>query len=409
MTGTLIETSLHAVIRLDAGTVFDDQLPPARHRRIHLEMLHRHTSGLVELAAGRRPPGGSVAITTRDHEDHFLPGGAAGHEDWLDELLELAAFHDKRDEEVFVGVGERDAPRGHKWHVRATRCLWVDVDKPDRLAALRAFFREPTKRLPEGRQPHLVIESAGSGGMHSYWMLEEPLAAVTVRTAASETIVNPAIVRPPDSDCVIYADPSTGEVFDGELEVVEPIEAANQRLIHAIGYRIDERGRQVPTVADAVCRERARVLRLAGTRNFKTGRHARIVFADLHRPPYRLDELVGELPDPRDWPIARKLRNGGPSFDDDDPYKRIPIAEVYEALTGHEAPGRGKVRCPHRDHVNNYPSCSLGADSFFCHACGAAGGNYQLASAVLGGPTEHLRGAEFKSAKALLVERFGER
>jgi hypothetical protein len=151
------------------------------------------------------------------------------------------------------------------------------------------------------------------------------------------------------------------------------------------------------------------VLRLAGTRNFKSGRHARIVFADQHRPPYKLDELVGELPDPCDRPVVRRLHTGARGLAADDPYKRIPIAEVYEALTGREAPERGKVRCPQRDHADNYPSCSLGLDSFFCHSCGASGGVYQLASAVLGGPTEHLRGEPFKAAKALLVERFGER
>ena len=53
-----------------------------------------------------------------------------------------------------------------------TRFLWVDVDRPDRLAALWELLAE--------RPCHLLIESGGSGGAHAYWKLDEPLPATRV-------------------------------------------------------------------------------------------------------------------------------------------------------------------------------------------------------------------------------------
>ncbi len=134
-----------------------------------------------------------------------------------------------------------------------TRWLWVDVDKPGELPALWALLAE--------RPCHLLIESAGSGGMHAYWKLEHELPAVQL-------------------------DDRTGEV-------VEWIERANLRLIHRLGIGPDGN----PSVADRQCAERSRVMRLAGTVNWKTGRYARIVQADLALAPYPIAQLVGDLPD----------------------------------------------------------------------------------------------------------------
>ena len=79
------------------------------------------------------------------------------------------------------------------------------------------------------------------------------------------------------------------------------------RLIHRLG--VDEHGK--PNVADLACKERSRVMRLAGTVNYKTGQHARIVEADFRLPAYRIDELVGDLPDPGRTPAPpRALRAG---------------------------------------------------------------------------------------------------
>ena len=81
-------------------------------------MLHRLTHGLVELAAGRRREG-RLLIKTRRRADHFLPGGAAGEAGWLEALLELAARHADRGEEVFLAPAARVDARGDKHAVSA--------------------------------------------------------------------------------------------------------------------------------------------------------------------------------------------------------------------------------------------------------------------------------------------------
>jgi hypothetical protein len=420
MTSKTSDPLLPAVVRLADGRVFEGELPASRHRRMHLALLHQNTSGLVELAAGRRDDHGSLRLTTRKRDDHYLPGGAGSDsEGWLEPIVALAAKHHTANEELFIAPTDRDTPGGHNYCVTQTRWLWVDVDEPARLPALWALFSEPAANLPHGRQPHLVIESGGAsdpgsdgqpfGGVHALWKLAEPLDALTLKTAGGERIVNPRPRILDDSDMLIYSDPQTGEVFDGEVELTEWIAQANLRLIHALGYRFDRHGRQVPTVGDPACKDRGRVLRLAGSRHGKSGRYARIVFADLQRPGYPVKDLVGDLPDPKDRPAVRTHRNGGPSFSDDDPYKRIALIDVYQALTGREGSLGRKVRCPHRDHPDVEPSCNLYDETFRCWSCGAYGGIYQLASAVLGGPTEHLRGEQFKQAKQLIIDTFGER
>jgi hypothetical protein len=158
--------------------------------------------------------------------------------------------------------------------------------------------------------------------------------------------------------------------------------AVSSRLRQRRGFAQLHQVRARPTVAEPGWRERARVLRPRRYAQLQDRQYARIVSADLERPGYRLPDLVGGLPDPCNRPAKRRLRNAGPLGAEDDPYRRIPIVEVYEALTGREA-GCGKLSCPHRDHADENPLCSLGADSFYCHSCGANGGIHQLASAGL--------------------------
>ena len=97
---------LRCRVRLADGRVFAGPLSPERHRALQLGMLHQHTAGLVELAAGVRRDG-RLQITTRRRADHFLPGGRAGRAGWLRALLALAARHADRGEEVFVAPAAR--------------------------------------------------------------------------------------------------------------------------------------------------------------------------------------------------------------------------------------------------------------------------------------------------------------
>ena len=249
------QVGLRCRITFRDGRRFCGETAPERHRMLQLGMLHRHTEGLVELTPGTRDEDGRLHVDRRSRPEHYLPGGASGRRDWLRKLLEhaqrIAAGEYPRikpgganREEVFVGVAARHEARGSKHAVSETRFLWVDIDRPDKLEVLWEFLAE--------RPCHLLVESAGSGGVHAYWALERALPA--------------------------------------RFGDREPIEQANLRIIHALGE----------DVADVNCRERSRVLRLAGTINFKTGRQARIIEANLALAPYEPAKLVGDLPDPHE-------------------------------------------------------------------------------------------------------------
>jgi hypothetical protein len=370
---------LRCRVRLADGRVFTGGLQPARHRAIQLGMLHADTAEFVELTPGRRSADGKLALDRRRRAEHYLPGGAAGRSDWLAGLLAHAeqivtgAYASRRvsagaREEAFVGVAPRIRRRGDKHAIAHTRFLWVDVDEPGELPALWALLAE--------RPCHLLIESGGSGGAHAYWKLAEPLAATRI-------------------------EPGTGEV-------VEPIEQAHRRLIHRLG--VDGDGR--PCVADVACKERARVMRLAGTVNYKTGQYARIVEADFALAAYPLAELVGTLPDPSPAPSADV--RGRRASADGDPYKQIAPPEYFRRLAGITVPRGGLVSCPAPAHLDRHPSCSVGADTgsgWCCHsgACGARGAIYDLASVLDGGPWgRELRGKAFARARARVRDAFGE-
>ena len=348
ITGPNQAVVLPARMRLPSGRVADSTLPAERHRRIHLALLHADSDAYAEIAAGPRTAG-RLRVTTRKDPGHFLPGGATGDRCWLDRLVELAGCHAAVDEEVFVGPAVRRDRAASKEHVSHTRWLWIDVDGPDQLPAVRAFARR--------KAPHLVIASAGSGGVHCYWRLRDSLPA-------------------------------------------DLIERAHERLIYALGYRWHD-GRPMPTVADAACKDRSRVMRLAGTVNGKTGRHARIIWADFALAPWPARGLLGDLPDPP-TPIRPRARVG-PVVDHDDPYKRIAPVDYFQRLAGIDVPAHRLVSCPNPAHDDLTPSCHVGADAadgWCCFACGAGGAIYDLASVLLGGPTGRwLRGDAFRRAR----------
>jgi hypothetical protein len=352
-------------IRLADGRTFTGELPPERHRSLQIGLVHQDTEGLVELAAGVRRDG-RLQITTRRRADHFLPGGGSRGDGWRQAVLDLAAGHADRGEEVFLAPAARYTRRGDKHAVCASQWLWVDVDQPGQLHALWAFLAE--------RPCHLLVESGGSGGVHAYWKLTQPLPATRA-------------VR-------------------GTGELVELIERANLRIVHRLG--VGEDGK--PNVADPACAERSRVLRLSGTVNGKTGGYARIIEADLQLAPYPVEQLVGDLPDPAPA-IRQRARRASTRGD---PYKRISPPEYFERLAGIVVPSDGLVSCPAPGHVDRNPSCSVGTNpdqGWCCHAggCGARGAIYDLASVLLGGPWGHeLRGEAFKRARAYVADVFGE-
>jgi hypothetical protein len=345
-------------------------LPAARHRALMIWLLHRHSAGYVELAHGTRraqADGGVRLVLRRGDPRDFLPGGRSGGEGWLAPLLARTTRHAARGQEVFLGVAARSTRRPGRESVTHSLWVWVDIDLPEGVIALRRWSARRTEALPQGRRPHLVVASGASGGVHAYFLLAQPLPAV-----------------------------SAGH--DGEQ--VQWIERANLRVIRALGETPDGRSH-----ADRACRNRERVMRLAGTVNGKSGRYARVVYADLQRPAYEPLALLGDLEDPRES-SARGVHRRGDRHEDR--YRALALPWVYERLTGREVPARGLVSCPHAEHPDRHPSCHISEDRWFCFACQAGGGVYDLASAVLGGPTGHsLRGQAFAEAARLLRETFG--
>jgi hypothetical protein len=298
-----------------------------------------------------------------------MPGGKSGPPDWLARLLDLAARHANAGREIFVAPAIRKTASGDKDAVSCSCWLWVDIDHAGQLPQLWAFL---------ARRPcHLLVQTGGSGGVHAYWKLTEPL-------------------------------PGTCPAKSGEL--VEPIERAHLRLIYHLGT--DQDGK--PNVADPAVKDRSRVLRLAGTVNYKTRQYARLLEADFHLPAYTVAQLVGDLPDPSPPGAASRARRPTDAVAHRDPYKAISPAEYFQALAGIDVPHRGLVRCPAPWHEDRHPSCSVGtspSQGWCCHAgtCGARGAIYDLASVLLGGPYgKDLRGDAFKRARAYVTDIFGD-
>ncbi len=372
------ETMLPLTVRLSDGREIDTERSPKRHRAIHLGFLHAASRGHVEVAAGHRDKGGELHIYTRRRRDHFMPAGACGDPHWRDRALALADRHLKAQEELFLGVAPRSQPRGSKQAVQWSQWLWLDIDGPEHLGRLQGLL--------ERKPAHLLVESAGSGGMHAYWRLSEPLPAREIRLPDGRAIVNPVEVRQPTikagrTRLVGYREQGSKDVVTCARKI-DWIERANLRLIHALGYTT--RNGQRVHVADRQCREQARLLRWAGSRNGKTGRWARIMRLDLWLPSYSPKALVGDLSDP---PRSRPVQLRDLTRHKYDAHRLIPAAMYFQRLAGIALSEHGNINCPSRTHEDIKASCSVDAYVFCCHGCGAHGTIYDLASLMKGGPT----------------------
>ena len=166
-------------------------------------------------------------------------------------------------QEAFVGVAPRTQRRGEQARrSRPRACCGSTSTGPTSCRRLWAFLAE--------RPCHLLIESGGSGGVHAYWKLAAPLPATR----------------------------STDDV------TIEPIERANDGSSTRSASTPTGGRRRRPAVP-----ERARVMRLAGTINHKTGAYARVLDADLRaaRLPAR-----GARRRPRPTPRQPRRRAAGP-------------------------------------------------------------------------------------------------
>lgn len=389
-------------VRLSDGRIVERVLPARRHRSIHLQMLHAAASGYVELAAGRREHG-RLQIHTRRRADHYVPP-ASNDRDWLTRLMGLADYHHARQEELFIAPAERERPAAGKQHVTWSRWLWLDLDRVEHLPDLC--------RLLQRKPAHMLVKSAGSGGLHAYWRLSRPLPALTVTDTAQQRMINPQPIQDEHGRLIAYHDPDSGRRMQRSATVVEWIERANMRMINAVGRTRNPDG-TIGWVADVQCRDRSRLMRLAGSINGKTGKHARIMHLDLALGSYSPQALFGDLQDPDTVRLARRhshacglRRLGGLR---DDPYRLIPAPVYFARLAGIDVPEHGNVCCPVREHEDLQPSCSVGSYAWHCHGCGGGWSIYDLASAVLGGPTGDMLAASsaaFARASQLVRDTF---
>jgi hypothetical protein len=379
------------------GQLLDGTLPAEEHQALHLRMLHGQTSGLVEIAAAHRDSEGDLLFYTRRRPAYFLPGGASGDPDWLKRILALVARHQEKGDDIFVGPAIHACASANKEDIQWTQWAWIDIDGAEHLGRVEALL----ERKPAAAR----IWSGGSGGEHVYWPLSEAMVARTVKDGA-RTIINPREVTEPTEKGGIrilgYKDPATGAVIAARAE--EWIEKGNFRLIHALG-KVTRNGEQL-YVADIKCRNRSRLMRLAGTIHTGSGEYARISYFDPTLPKYNPKILFGDLTDPAPIRVkpTRGLRRVTASQ-----RERFPSDVYFWRLAGIELPARGNISCPNPAHPDEKPSCSVTDYVWYCHGCGAQGSEVDLWSILNGGPTgDLLTGQTFLWAKAGAKEALGD-
>ena len=356
--------------RLADGRVFAGDLAPERHRALQLGMLHQHTAGLVELAAGEQARRAGCRSPRADAPTTSCPAALPGRRTGSRSAARARRARTPRvGEEVFIAPAARSAPRAEKQAVSESRLLWVDVDQPGQLhRAVGVPGRAPVPPADRERRVRRLPRLLAAG-----------------RTAAGHRVST-----------------STGEL-------VEPIERAHLRIIHRLG--VGEDGK--PNVADPACAERSRVMRLAGIGERQDGRA---------RPDRRGRLRARAIPDQRSSSATFPTRRGRRLRRDvaatgraRDPYKRISPPEYFEKLAGIVVPRDGLVSCPAPEHDDRNPSCSVGTSPDaglvlpLRRVAGRAGAIYDLASVLLGGPRGHaLRGEAFNRARAYVADAFGE-
>lgn len=378
------------------GQLLEGTLPAEQHQEIHLRLLHGQTNGLVEIAAGHRDSDGDLRIYTRRQPVYFLPGGASGDPQWLKRILALVSHHREKGDDIFVGPAIHACASASKEDIQWTRWAWIDIDGADHLGRVDALL----ERKPAAAR----IWSGGSGGEHVYWPLSKAMVARTVKHNG-QTIVNPREVTEQTEKGAIrilgYRDPATGAVIAAHAE--EWIEKGNFRLIHALG-QITRDGERL-YVADIKCRNRSRLMRLAGTIHTGSGEYARISYFDPTLPKYNPKILFGDLPDPVS---AREKPSRGMRRFTASQRERYPSDVYFWRLAGIELPARGNISCPNPAHPDEKPSCSVTDYVWYCHGCGAQGSEVDLWSVLNGGPTgDLLIGQTFLWAKAGAKEALG--
>ena len=280
ISGDLDEPLLATKVRLVDGRIHDGAIPSDRHRRLHLGLLHGRERRL-RRDRGRAAPAGRQAA---DHHSQRTPatscpaaraGNRAG---WRRCSRSSTATTAPETRSASRRPCAGSAPPPRHMSRTPTGCGSTSTDR-DGLPVVRRLLRH--------KAAHLVLESAGSGGVHCYWRLRTPLRLARKRPGRERRARR--LSHPPRRQD-------------------ETIEHAHERLIYALGYEWRD-GRPVPTIADQACKDRSRVMRLAGTVNGKTGRYARDHLGGPRAAAVVATRSIGDLPDPPK-PRARPQARG---------------------------------------------------------------------------------------------------
>ena len=192
----------------------------------------------------------------------------------------------------------------------------------------------------------VVCSGGGEGHRHAYWLLSGPLG-------------------------------------------LDELERSNRTLAQALG-------------ADAACADAARVLRPAGTNNFKHDPPRPVCLESLDRRRRPVEEILAGLP-PAPIEVRRQRAarvTGG------DPLRAIAPPDYVRALLGVEIGRDGKIACPFHGpertpSLHVYPNPEQG---WYCYGCRAGGSLLDLAARLW---RLELRGGDVLEVRARLDALLG--
>lgn len=148
---------------------------------------------------------------------------------------------------------------------------------------------------------------------------------------------------------------------------VNDIRPINQKLAHALG-------------GDLNACDRARVLRVPGTFNYKQTPAKPVCCIRLEPTSFSVERLVGYLPAPptlKPPGISRTLESGDVLGD-------IPATDYVPALSGTELGRDGKITCPFHDDRTPSLHAYPGDRGWACFGCGRGGTIIDFGAALYG-------------------------
>lgn len=356
-----VPTTRTVRVRLASGQVIDEPLGVKRQVRLFGYVLHHNQLGLTEFIRGKRDQ------NTNDLQFQFRGSRGSGKGDlWFpaddQELLVDSVIENRDDYELFLTPACYNEPKAGNESVSHSAVAWIDQDDPDKVGMIGRFEHPP----------HMVVTSGGSGGVHAYWRLAVPVPR-------------------------------------------DPLRVINRKLVNRLE-------------ADRQSHNPGRFLRIPGSYNMKSeakmaesadGR-CRIIWADLHRPPYDVETLVEGLVDYKEPDRPKKQRfqrirksAGSPGWIEQvvDIAAGTPPPEYYYRLTGLAVnQSGGLVSCPHPNHEDRNPSCHVFGEAgkgFYCFSCGATGNAFEMAAYLAGWNGGLLRGSTFVDAARNVAQALG--